>query len=134
MTTARTPDSTAQLLIDLIGEAAALRMMDAKNYGGMTVEFPKGEVGRGEQAFARLAEVIGMEHAKRLCKQFGGDRLYIPNLHHHFIAQRNRRIVTSYNSGTTIAELVKEHEMSDRWVREILKTTDMNSELQVSLF
>jgi hypothetical protein len=35
-----TPDSTVKLLIEIIGEAAALRMMD-ENFGGMTVEFPK---------------------------------------------------------------------------------------------
>lgn len=129
-----TPDSTVKLLIEIIGEAAALRMMDAKNFGGMTVEFPKKEVGRGEQAFARIAEVIGHDNAKRLSDQFGGERLYIPNLHNHFIAKRNKKIVTSYNNGTSIAELVKEYEISDRWIREILKTTDMNNELQVNLF
>lgn len=129
-----TPDSTVKLLFGIIGEAAALRMMEVKNFGGRTIELPKKETGRGEQAFACIAEVIGHDNAKRLSSQFGGERLYIPNLHHHFIAKRNKKIVTSYNNGTSVAELVKEYEISDRWIREILKTTDMDNELQVSLF
>lgn len=141
MTPTNTPDcaanSTVKMLISLIGEAAALRMMDVKNFGGGRFDFPKSEVGLGAQTFAALAEVVGMANAQRLCKHFGGECLYIPNLSNHYREERNRRIVTAYNAGSTVRELMREHEISDRWVHHILKTTDMSDVgrgVQESLF
>lgn len=127
--------ATADLLIRVIGEGAAILLMRA--YGGQTVEFPKGEIGRGEKAYAALAEVIGMEATALLTRHFGGSRAYIPRCEKQRLAKRNRGIVTAYNEGATIGQLVRENQLSDRQVRNILKDTDMNdvgNSLQQSLF
>ena len=124
----------AKLLVGLIGDSAAIKMMDPAAYGGRTLDFPKGEVGRGEQAFAALAEIVGMDNAKRLCQHFGGDRAYIPRCDAQALAKRNYSIVAAYNGGTSVAQLVREHTLSDRHIRSILKDTDMSGSMQQSLF
>lgn len=116
----------AVLLIRLIGRDAALRMMEPAHYGGKNFTLPKGELGRGERTFAALAEVIGMENAKVLCKQFGGACIYVPLLDDVSRLERNQRIVNAYSSGTAVWELSAEYEMSERQIRNILKMTDMS--------
>jgi hypothetical protein len=117
----------AVLLIRLIGSDAALRMMEPANYGGKSYLVPKFEIGRGEQAFAALAESIGMENAKLLCKHFGGENIYVPLLNRFHLAARNRAIVAAYVDGSkSVWELSTEHKMSGRRIWQILKTTNMN--------
>jgi Mor family transcriptional regulator len=116
----------AVLLIRLIGQHAALRMMEPANYGGKNYTVPKGELGRGEQNFAALAETVGMENAKRLCQNFGGDDIYVPLLTKMQLAERNRAIVAAYNSNVSVWKLASDNKMSDRQIQRILKTTDMN--------
>lgn len=125
MSTPRTPDATVQLLITLIGEAAATRMMDAQAFGGGAFTFPKSDIGLGAQSFAYLAEIVGTDKAQRLCRHFDGETLYVPKMSQYFRDQRNRRIVASYSSGVTVRELMREHGLSDRQIWTILKTTDM---------
>ncbi|MFC0349708.1 Mor transcription activator family protein [Undibacterium danionis] len=133
-------EGTVQLLIRLIGEGAAMRMMDPKALGGARYAFPKKETGLGAQSYAYLVDVVGTENAKRLCEHFDGDDVYIPKMTEHYRHQRNVRIVNAYNNGTSIRELVRDFEISDRRVWEILKTTDMTKkdhhldEGQASLF
>lgn len=140
MTLPTNAEGTVKLLMQLIGEAAAQRMMKPQNYGGRSLEFPRNETGRGAAAFAALAEVVGVQHAHRLCKHFGGEKLYIPKLTQHYIQQRNRNIVNQYSNGMSVVELCKEHELSDRHIRDILKNTDMSvpaamrETVQASLF
>lgn len=126
--------ANAALLIRIIGENAAIRLMQPGAYGGQTVDFPKGEVGRGEQAFAALAEVVGQDKAKLLCNHFGGDRVYIPSCNKQLLAKRNRGIVAAYNGGDSVAQLVRDNTLSDRHIRNILKNTDMSESAQKSLF
>ncbi|MDP1980496.1 Mor transcription activator family protein [Undibacterium sp.] len=132
--TQRDPEATIKLLVSMIGEAAAIRLMDAKNFGGGSFDFPKSETGLGAQTFAALAEVVGMQSAQRLCNHFGGERLYIPNLAQQYRQERNKNIVTKYNTGSTVRELMREYGLSDRRVWEILKTTDMNQVSQLSKY
>lgn len=117
----------AVLLIRLIGTDAALRMMEPANYGGKNYLVPKYEIGRGEQAFAALAETVGMENAKLLSKHFGGENVYVPLLNRFHLTARNRKIVAAYVDGRkSVWELASEQRMSVRRVWQILKTTDMN--------
>ncbi|CAN5883546.1 hypothetical protein BH11PSE12_BH11PSE12_18500 [soil metagenome] len=118
--------ANAQLLISLIGEAAAFRLMQIKHYGGRGVFIPKHETGHGEQAFAALAEIIGYDHAKRIAKTFGGEKLYIPSCTYQLLYKRNCRIVIAYNNGASVAELCREYELSDRQIQSILKKTDLS--------
>ncbi len=91
--TQRDPEAIVKLLISVIGESAAIRMMDVKNFGGGSFDFPKSETGLGAQTFAALAEVVGMSNAQRLCHHFGGERLYIPNLANQYRQERKKSIV-----------------------------------------
>lgn len=118
--------ATAELLIRVIGYRAAIVMMEPHHYGGKNYAVPKGELGRGERTFAALAEVIGMEAAKRLCKHFGGDCIYVPLLDQLHRAERNRGIVNAYNNGTSVWQLSSDNAMSERQIRNILKETDMS--------
>lgn len=117
---------TINLLVRLIGEGAAMRIMDGKNLGGARFRFPKSECGLGAQAFAYLAEIVGMDKAKILCQHFGGDDIYIPKMTHFHIQEQHRRIVRAYNGGASIRELVREFELSDRHIWRVLKNTDMS--------
>jgi Mor family transcriptional regulator len=116
---------TAVLLIRLIGNEAALRMMEPAHYGGKPFTVPKGEVGRGEQTFATLAEVVGQDNAMLLCRHFGGAVVYVPLLDKMHRDKRNRNIVASYNGGTSVWNLASENKISVRQVWNILKGTDM---------
>jgi hypothetical protein len=124
----------AALLIRIVGQDAAMRMMAPAAYGGKSVDLPKAELGRGERAFAALAEVVGMDNAQRLCKHFGGDRIYIPRCDALDLARRNRNIVTAYNNGVSVWQLASDHVLSDRQIWTILKKTDMSESAQTSLF
>lgn len=119
--------STASTLNQVIGKEATQLLMQPSAYGGKTLDVPKGEVGRGEQAFAALAEVIGMAATQRLCSHFGGDRIYIPKGMKKNMQERNQRIVTAYNQGTRIRELVEAFDLTDRRIWAILKKTDMST-------
>ena len=112
-------------LIALIGEMAALRLMQA--LCGQTVEFPKGELGRGAAAYNELSEIIGEEATQMLCKHYGGDRLYIPFCNKHQLSKRNCAIVARYNVGASVDSLVREYRLSDRQIRNILKLTDTSA-------
>ena len=120
-----TAHSTIDLLVRLIGEGAAMRLMDGKNLGGARFRFPKNECGLGAQAFAHLSEIVGADKANILCKHFGGDDLYIPKMTQFHIHEQHRRIVRAYNAGTSMRELVREFELSDRHIWRVLKNTDM---------
>ncbi|MGB7479641.1 MAG: Mor transcription activator family protein [Burkholderiaceae bacterium] len=127
--------ATAELLIRLIGREAALRLMAPSAFGGKTFAFPKGELGKGDQAFAALAEVIGRDAALKLCRSFGRDRIYIPRCDGVDLTHRNLEIVEKYNRGATVWELASEYVLSDRQIWTILKNTDSESgSAQSSLF
>lgn len=128
----RDPSATIKLLVSMIGEPEAIRFMDTKNFGGGNFDFPKSETGLGAQTFAALAEVVGINNAKKLCKHFGGESLYIPNLAQEYRQKRNINIVMKYNNGTSIRELMREHQLTDRRIWEILKTTDVNQRTVLS--
>lgn len=127
---ANNTQSTVNLLIALIGENAARRMMKVKHFGGGSFEFPLSETGLGAAKFAGLAEVVGLANAQRLCKHFGGEKLYIPKDTDTDLKKRNQKMVNSYNSGMSVDELRREYGLSDRQVRDILKKTDMQAVTQ----
>lgn len=118
---------TRALLINVIGADAASKLMQAKNLAGCTVEIPKATSGRGEKTIARFSLAIGTEATDKLISHFGGERIYIPRDQEHRRMLRNRRIVEAYNQGQSVNEIANDFDMSDRWVWEVLKTTDMSA-------
>jgi hypothetical protein len=116
--------SIISLLHNVIGRAATHRLTASGAFGGRSILIPKKEVGRGDKAFAALAEVIGMNEARRLCKYFGGESIYIPRRMKEILHERNLRIVTAFNCGVTVSQLTAQFNLSDRRIWQILKQTD----------
>jgi Mor family transcriptional regulator len=121
-------------LIRLIGVESAMKLMAPQAFGGKAFELPKGELGRGERAFAALADVVGEENARQLCKHFGGDRIYVPRCDALDLNTRNRAIVTAYNEGKSVWQLSCDFVLSDRQIQKILKQTNMQQNIQPELF
>lgn len=116
--------STISLLHNVIGREATLLLTASSAFGGRSFLVPKKEVGRGDKAFAALAEVIGTNEARRLCKHFGGEAIYIPQRMNEILHERNLRIVAAYNSGVLVSQLTAQFNLSDRRIWQILKQAD----------
>lgn len=120
-------EDMVKLLTRLIGKTAADCLMDGRNLGGGRFVFPKSETGLGAQTYAYLVDLVGGEHTKRLCDHFNGDDVYIPKMSDQLRLKRNQEIVVEYNNGTSVRELMRKHNLSDRQIWTILKTTEMDS-------
>ncbi|MBI3284037.1 MAG: hypothetical protein HYZ65_04180 [Burkholderiales bacterium] len=118
---------TKALLTHIIGVAATLEMMQNRKIAGTTIEVPKNSEGRGKKMADFLIGVIGAEAALKLIAHFGGDRLYVPKDDAHKKSQRNRLIVETYGGGRSINQIASDFNLTDRRIREILKTTDMSA-------
>jgi hypothetical protein len=116
--------STISLLHHVIGREATRCLTASNAFGGRSILVPKKEVGRGDKAFAALAEVIGTNETRRLCKHFGGEVIYIPRRMKEILHERNLRIVAAFNSGVTVSQLTAQFNLSDRRIWQILKQTD----------
>jgi Mor family transcriptional regulator len=125
MPTTCNSQSIIPLLHHVIGGEATRCLTMRSAFGGRNLAVPKGEVGRGDKAFAALSEVIGMNAAQRLCNHFGGEVLYIPAGMKEILRDRDRRIVTAYSSGLTVNQLVAQFNLTARRIWQILKQTDM---------
>jgi hypothetical protein len=125
--------SFISLLGRVIGEKAAKLLMQPGAFGGKTIAVPKSEVGRGEQAFAAISEIIGADAAQRLSKHFGGERIYVPKGNKHQLIERNRRIVNAYDGGANLHTLVSEFGLSDRRIQTILNVPFMTTDSQRSI-
>jgi hypothetical protein len=119
--------STIFLLFHVIGKEATQMLTKRSAFGGTTLLVPKGEEGKSSRAFAAIAEVIGMDAAHRLCRHFGGGKVYIPVGMTAILLERDHRIVAAYNSGVTINQLAAQFNLSDRHIYLILKKTDMSA-------
>lgn len=83
-------------------------------------------------AHRRIAEVIGIEAALRLCDAFGGASLYIPMtdaVYNDMV--RDREIRRRYLLGCKIAQLAAQYGISERSVLRIVEGVRPN---QISLF
>ncbi len=111
--------------------------MDAKHFGGCHFAFTKNASGPGAASYAYLAKVVGENEAKSMRKFFCGESVYIPKLTQHYLQERNKRLVLTYNSDKSIRELMRDFGLSDRRIWETLKNTDLNQSVslsQLSLF
>jgi Mor family transcriptional regulator len=127
MPTPSNTQSIIPLLHQVIGQEATRLLTNRGTFGGRNFTVPKGEVGRGDKAFAALAEVIGMNATHRLCGHFAGETIYIPVGMKEILLDRDRRIVAAYDSGVTVNQLSVQFNLTERRIRSILKETDMTA-------
>lgn len=133
------PES-ARNLVRLIGLAKTLRLVD--HLGGTTFPVAKGLTRMGQARYELLAEVIGVDAADILTAEYGGEPLYIPNCKDALRRVRDRAIHSrfdalvkdGYSANGAVAELAREHKLSDRRIWEILKTLPESMDVQSTLF
>ncbi|MDD5249682.1 MAG: Mor transcription activator family protein [Rhodocyclaceae bacterium] len=111
-------------LIQLIGLAATLALIDA--FPSIKFPVPKGEDNNPEGAarFALLVEAIGDAPARVLVRHYGGDDLYVPSCKQAVRRARDRQIVADYGVGASVFELALKYRLSYRQIETILKTAD----------
>ena len=117
---------TKALLISIIGKQAAHTLMSTKAICGCSLAIPKSQIGLGQKTAEFLNETIGTEAANKLMFHLGGEKIYIPRDREGEITHRNRQIVQAYNQGQSVKDIAYQFAMSDRWVWQILKETDMS--------
>ena len=83
----------AQLIVDAIGFNSAMAFI--RETGGRHFRFP---VGKGSAQWEHLVELVGEKAAEKLIRLFGGTDMYIPCCYRAIKAERNRRLVTRYES------------------------------------
>ncbi|MDH0238101.1 Mor transcription activator family protein [Aeromonas caviae] len=68
-----------------------------------------------------LAKIIGVELATKLVEAFGGEILYPPICHDHYLTFRNKAVIDMVKRGASQKAVAWSFDMSDRQVRNILK-------------
>lgn len=109
--------------VRMIGLPRSIELFRA--LGGVDFPAPRGENNNrlGAIRFDMLAEVVGVDAAKVIIKEYGGEKLYIPKCQNALIAVRNRRIVREFDKGVSVFELALKFRLSDRQIETILKST-----------
>lgn len=124
------PVADPAYLVDLLGSTAVSALVRA--FGGLVLDVPKRRDG---QAYQRIEEVAGPEAAAKLVDKFGGTPLYIAKMYAAGLAARNRQIRADYDRRVSVAELARQHHLTERQIWNILgRGEDPCSPGQGSLF
>ncbi len=125
--------AVAQDLVDLIGLAATLRLVEA--YGGITFRVSLGARAAGKTRYALLAEVVGKQAADKITARYALTGLYVPICADALRRARDRAICAEFGNLTmpgsdmsgrdAVFTLARKYRLSDRAVWGILKVTDM---------
>lgn len=112
---------TVRDIARIVGIEAALSLVAM--LGGLDFPVPRGEDNNraGNRRFAMLAEAMGEPAAHALCREFGGERVFIPLCQKVQCRIRHRTIIREFDAGATVEELVLRHRMSCRAIELILK-------------
>jgi Mor family transcriptional regulator len=78
-----------------------------------------------------IASIIGIENTIKLAEHFGKTGIYFRSLDGLIADKKRAYILTNFN-GVNYPELARATELSDRWIREIIKRSKENK--QPSLF
>lgn len=112
---------TARDIVRLIGLPRAVDLF--RTLGGISFPAPQGANNNrfGALRFDMIAECVGVDAAKVLCREFGGTVFYIPKCQQALQNIRDRRIVQEFDHGTSVEELALRYRLTDRRVKGILK-------------
>lgn len=109
------PHSLADMA-ETLGVTTTMQIVTA--HGGTRLFVPK-----KIHAQHHLANLLGMEQARRLSKHFGGESLTIPRMASAIRAKRNREIVRRYDAGDSVRVLAHAYGLTDRQIYTILSST-----------
>lgn len=109
----------ADAMVKAIGLEATRTLVRA--YGGKRIKVPNGR-GRPGSFSAWLDENIGLEAARCFRAAFGGEDIGVPKLYAQAIAARNRIIIGEYDGGKSMHDLVRDHDLTERQIRNILNS------------
>jgi len=130
---------TVQLIAGLIGLPKTVKLVEM--LGGTTFPVSKNQTRMGEIRYQALAEVVGVDAADVLTKHFGGDALYVPRCAEALRYLRDRTICEEFDvesrtvgSNAAVNNLALKYKLTDRWIWEILKSTDCSESTQSALF
>lgn len=113
-------------LAALIGAALADKFVSA--FGGVRMRIPRTEVA---QAFIPIADAIGVEAARKVIAEFGGEAAYLNSEVAATREARNREIRTRFDELTSkdgqssrkaVFVLSREYSLSDRSIERIVNT------------
>ncbi len=97
----------------ILGISGTLEIVKA--YGGTRLFVPK-QMGVQHH----LANLLGIEQARRLSSHFGGESLTIPRMAHAMRTRRNREIIRRYDAGDSTRVLAQAYHLTDRQIYTIL--------------
>lgn len=124
------PVADPAYLVDLLGATAVAALVRA--FGGLVLDIPKRRDG---QAYQRIEEVVGPEAAAKLVEKFAGTPLYVARMYAAGLAARNRQIRAAYDQRVSVAELARQHQLTERQIWNILgRGEDPGAAGQGSLF
>lgn len=73
------------------------------------------------EIYREIAEIIGMEAARKMAEHFGGCQVYFPYWDSRKI-RRDRAIMADRDSGMDPAALARKYGLSERRIRDILES------------
>ncbi|MBF0370679.1 MAG: hypothetical protein HQL52_14600 [Magnetococcales bacterium] len=106
------PDSLLEIK-DAIGLEGAMTLV--KSCGGTRLFIPK-----RIRAQHKLAQLLGIERARRLSLRFGGETLMIVRAVKAMRQARNREIIRRYDAGIPVRTLAQEYDLTERAIYAIL--------------
>jgi Mor family transcriptional regulator len=77
------------------------------------------------EPYKTIANQIGIDASLMLAETYGGITVYFPKAERALQTIRNKRIVKEFNGGN-ITELAKKYNLTESWIREILKEQRIN--------
>ena len=109
------PESLTEVA-EVMGLSATTKLVKA--YGGTRIFVPK-RLG----AQHKLANLLGLEQARRLSHYFGGESLSIARAANATRLIRNKDIVRHYDAGKAASSLALEYRLTERQIYTILAKT-----------
>ena len=102
-------------LQDLLGNEKFLSLVQA--FGGMSLYVPaRDNLG----VVHSIAQIIGIEHAKRLAHEYGPGTINVPNLKRELAKIQHKQMIERRRAGKTISKIAAEFCCTERWVKIIV--------------
>lgn len=110
------PESLTEVA-EVIGLSGTIELIKA--YGGTRVFIPK-----NMKTQHKLANLLGLEQARRLSHYFGGESLSIARAASGIRMERNKTIVHRYDAGEGVGSLAMAFQLTERQIYTILSRTE----------